>query len=113
LSPIDNPGTHNLDPKENTSLYSIENQGTRNTEYILSIGLLATALMVCVVVFIIVTSVILIRSKAKIKAALQQSASPGETTVMNLTTPAVTSSSGLILFLINLLQAFESSKRHT
>jgi hypothetical protein len=32
------------------------------------------------VVFIIVTSVILIRSKAKIEAALQQSASQGETT---------------------------------
>jgi flagellar biosynthesis/type III secretory pathway M-ring protein FliF/YscJ len=64
---------------EYTSLYPIENQGTRNTEYIISTGLLATALMVCVVVFIIVTSVILIRSKAKIKAALQQSASQGET----------------------------------
>jgi hypothetical protein len=45
-----------------------------NTEYVYtSTGLLATALMVCVVVFIIVTCIILIRSKAKIKAALQQS----------------------------------------
>ena len=49
-----------------------------NTEYVISIGLLATVLMVCIVVFIIVTSIILIKSKAKIEAALQQSASPGE-----------------------------------
>jgi flagellar biosynthesis/type III secretory pathway M-ring protein FliF/YscJ len=74
LSPTDIP-----DFTEHMSLSPIENQETRNTEYIISTGLLATALMVCVVVFIIVTSVILIRSKAKIKAALQQSASPGET----------------------------------
>jgi hypothetical protein len=75
FSPTDNPESHNLDPTE-----SMHTPGT-NTEHIYTfIGLLATALMVCVVVFIIVTSVILIRSKAKIKTALQQSASPGETT---------------------------------
>jgi flagellar biosynthesis/type III secretory pathway M-ring protein FliF/YscJ len=69
--------------KTMSKLDSIETVGTHtpdtNTEFITSIGLLATALMVCVVVFIIVISVILIRSKAKIEAALQQSASQGET----------------------------------
>ena len=49
-----------------------------NTEYVISIGLLATVLMVSIVVFVIVTSIILIRSKAKIEAAVQQSASQGE-----------------------------------
>jgi hypothetical protein len=95
--PTDNPESHNLEVTENLTLLSIENLETHynldystetvgthipgtNTEFVTSIGLLATALMVCVVVFIIVTSVILIRSKAKIKAALQQSASQGETT---------------------------------
>jgi flagellar biosynthesis/type III secretory pathway M-ring protein FliF/YscJ len=94
LSPRDNPVSYNLDPTKTVTSYLIENQGTHNlestetvgmhsqginTEFVTSIGLLATALMVCVVVFIIVTSIILIRSKAKIKAALQQSASQGET----------------------------------
>jgi hypothetical protein len=93
VSQTDNPGSHNLDPTENM-MYPIKNQGMHNlnstetvrmhslgtnTEYIISIGLLATAMMVCVVVFIIVTCIILIRNKAKIEAALQQSASQGET----------------------------------
>ena len=92
LSSTDNVGSYNLNPTEN--LNPIVNQETHNLdstktagthslgtimEYIISIGLLATALMVCVVVFIIVISIILIRSKAKIEAALQQSASLGET----------------------------------
>ena len=67
--------SHSLDSTETRGMDSL---GT-NTEYVISIGLLATALMVCIVIFIIVTSIILIRSKAKIEAALQQSASPGET----------------------------------
>ena len=95
-SSTDNPWSYNLDPTENMSLYTTEKQGIDNldstatetvgmhssdtdTRYKTSIGLLATALMVCVVIFIIVISIILIRSKAKLEAALQQSVSPGET----------------------------------
>ena len=72
-------------PTEIQEAYSLDSTETRgmdslgtNTEYVISIGLLATALMVCIVVFIIVTSIILIKSKAKLEAALQQSASQGE-----------------------------------
>ena len=94
LSPTDDQESYNVKPTETMSFYSIETQGIHsldstetsgmdtlgtNTEYVISIGLLATALMVCIVVFIIVTSIILIRSKAKLEAALQQSASQGET----------------------------------
>ena len=77
LYPIETQGTHILDSTETRGMDSL---GT-NTKYVyvISIGLLATALMVCIVVFIIVTSIILIRSKAKLEAALQQSASQGET----------------------------------
>ena len=87
-SPTDNPESYSVDPTENTNLYPTENQGTYNLEtvnmnslninidYIISIGLLATALMVCVVMFI---TIIVIKSKVKSEAALQQSASPGET----------------------------------
>ena len=93
-SPTDDQESYNMKPTETMSFYSIETQGTHgldstetrgmdswgtNTEYVISIGLLATALMVCIVVFIIVISIILIRSKAKLEAAVQQSASPGET----------------------------------
>ena len=93
-SPTDNPESYNVKPTETMSFYPIETQGTHsldstmtrgthslstNTEYIISTGLLATVLIVCIVVFIIVISIILIRSKAKIEAALQQSASRGET----------------------------------
>ena len=48
-------------------------------EYITSIGLLATALMVCMAIFIIVITIIVKKSNAKLEAALQQSASQEET----------------------------------
>ena len=94
LSTTDSLKSYNVKSTETISTYPIEIQGTHcldstetrrmdswgtNTEYVISIGLLATVLMVSIVVFIIVTSIILVRSKAKIEAALQKSASTGET----------------------------------
>ena len=45
--------------------------GMHNSVYIISIGSLATALIISVVVFITVIVIILMRSKAKIKAAFE------------------------------------------
>ena len=93
FSTTDSLESYNVKPTETMSFYPTEIQGTHgldstetrdtdswgtNTEYVISLGLLATALIVCIVVFKIIIYIILIRSKAKIEATLQQSASPGE-----------------------------------
>ena len=69
LHPTDNEVIHNSDT---TEMFGNHNSDT-NIVYMISISSLATALIVSTVVFITVIVIILTRSKAKIKAAHEQS----------------------------------------
>ena len=74
--PTENHGTHNSDTTETVGMHNLD---TNTAVYTVSIGSLATALIVSIMVFIIVTLIILRRSKTKIKAASQLSNRAEET----------------------------------
>ena len=76
IHPTDNEVIHNSDT---TEMLGNHNSDT-NIVYMISTSSLATALIVSTVVFITVIVIILIRSKAKIKAAREQSNRPEGTT---------------------------------
>ena len=74
----ENQGTH-----ESLSMDTTDIEGVHSsTEYIESISSLATALIVSIVISITVIAIILKRSKAKIKAALESSSRVEGTTQM-------------------------------